>query len=85
MEGETGQRIDSNDGDNMAMAGLFGAIAREMGKSNHERRDDIVAGVVIRHQMSPEHEREQQSKKMLGKLLMAGFSPEEARRFLDLV
>ena len=44
MERETGQRIDSNDGDNMAMAGLFGALARAMGKSSHDARDDFAAG-----------------------------------------
>lgn len=34
MERETRQRID--DDDSMALIGLLGAIAREMGKSTHQ-------------------------------------------------
>jgi hypothetical protein len=46
MERQTGQRIDDNSGDNFAMAGLFGAIAREMGKtpSTYRERDDVRRG-----------------------------------------
>ena len=33
LEAETGQRIDDNDGDNLAMAGLLGVMSRLMGYS----------------------------------------------------
>jgi hypothetical protein len=49
MERETGQRIDDNGGDNFAMIGLIGAMAREMGKSSHRPHDDVAAGVVVKH------------------------------------
>ena len=54
MENETGQRID--DGDNLAMAGLFGAMSRLLGQSPpaYQERDDVAVGVLIQHQMSPE-------------------------------
>ena len=56
MEAETGQRIDDNDGDNLAMAGLLGAMSRIMGQSppTYRERDDVAAGVLIKHQMSPD-------------------------------
>ena len=76
MERETGQRVDSNGGDNMAIAGLFGSMAREMGGSRHAKRDDVAAGVVIRHQMSPEGKAEQGQKEMLACILTDGVSPD---------
>lgn len=57
MELET-VSIDSDDPNNMAMAGLFGAVARMMGKSSHDKRDDVVAGLLIVHQMTPEYRAE---------------------------
>ena len=79
LERETGRRIDANDGDNLAMAGLFGAISRVMGKSpaTYTERDDVAAGLLIRHQMTPEYKREQESKAMLANLLRAGLSPDD--------
>ena len=55
LEKETGQRIDDNDGDNLAMAGLFGATSRLLGQSppSYRERDDVVAGLLIRHRMTP--------------------------------
>lgn len=52
LERETGQRID--DDDSLAMAGLFGAIARLIGQSSHQERDDIVAGTLIQIQATEE-------------------------------
>ena len=70
LERETGQRVDSNGGDNMAMAGLVGAMSRLLGQSppSYRERDDVVAGVVILHQMTPEYRR-QQARNDLGDLL----------------
>jgi len=70
MEAETGQRIDANDGNNLAMAGLLGAMSRLMGKSpsSYTERDDVAVGVLIRHQMSPEWQREKKGKQMLASL-----------------
>jgi len=78
MERETGQRVDSNDGDNMAMAGLLGAMSRMMGNSppSYTERDDVAAGVLIRHQMSPEYAREKERDNMLADLLAGGVSPD---------
>ena len=78
LERETGQRIDDNDGDNLAMAGLFGAIARAMGQtpSSYRPSDDVAAGVLILHQMTPEYEAEQASKQMIADLLVGGVSPD---------
>lgn len=78
MEAETGQRIDSNDGDNLAMAGLLGAMARMMGQtpSSYRERDDVAAGLLIRHQMSPEYARKRESDRMLAQMLTAGMSPD---------
>lgn len=84
MERETGQRIDSNDSDNNAMAGLLGAMSRIMGKSpsNYTERDDVAVGILIKHQMSPEYKREQEANKMLAEMLTSGMSPDEAKGLL---
>jgi len=84
LEAETGQRIDDNDGDNNAMAGLFGAISRIMGNSppSYRERDDVVAGLLIRHRMSPEGKAEAERERMLADLLLGGMSPEEAKELL---
>ena len=79
MERETGRRINFNDFDNAAMAGLFGAVARMMGKSSHDKRDDIVAGLLIVHQMTPEYRNEQESREMIASLLSSGLSPDDIR------
>ena len=79
MERETGQRIDSDDPSNMAMAGLFGAVARMMGKSSHDERDDVVAGLLVMHQMTPEYRNEQESRQMIASLLSSGLSPDDIR------
>lgn len=54
LEEETGQRIDDNDGNNNAMAGLIGAVSRIMGQSpsSYREQDDIVAGFLIKHQIT---------------------------------
>jgi len=84
LEKETDQRIDSNDGDNNAMAGLFGAISRLMGNSppSYKERDDVVAGLYIRHQMSPAGRREQEQKAMLAEMLRSGMSPDDIKLLL---
>lgn len=82
MEQETGSRIDSNNGDNLAIAGLLGALARIMGKSSHDERDDVAAGVVIRHQMTPEYKLEQESERMMAAMLAVGMSPDDINDLL---
>ena len=81
MERETGQRIDDNDGDNMAMTGLFGAIARMMGKTpaSYTERDDVAAGKLIQHQMSPGYQREREGNEILVAMLCAGLSPDDIK------
>jgi len=84
LESETGQRIDDNDGENLAMAGLFGAMSRLLGRSpqGYRERDDVAAGVLIRHQMTPEYRREQESRQMLAAALSAGMSPDVIKDLL---
>ena len=80
LENETGQRID-DDGDNLAMAGLFGAMSRLMGQSpsTYQECDDVAAGILIKHQMSPEGQKEQASKDMLAQMLRSGMSPDDIK------
>lgn len=55
LEAETGQRVDDNNGDNLAMAGLFGAMARVLGQSPpvYREHDDVAAGLLIQHRTTP--------------------------------
>lgn len=78
MERETGQRID--DPDSAAFAGLFGAVARLMGMTNTEERDDVVVGLVILHQLTPEYRNEQESRKLIASMLAGGMSPDTIRQ-----
>lgn len=64
-EKETGGRVDSNNYDNMVMASLYGALARELGNSRHESRDDVAVGVLIKHQKSLE-EKQEEVERLLG-------------------
>jgi hypothetical protein len=77
MERETGQRVD--DPGSNALAGLFGAMARMMGKTNYPPQDDVVAGLLILHQMTPEYQNDQRSKEMITGMLTAGMSPDDIR------
>ena len=74
LEKETGQRIDDNEGNNNAMAGLIGAISRELGQSppNYSERDDVAAGLLIRHQVSPEYAADEATKRMMAALFIMG-------------
>jgi len=84
LEAETGQRIDDNEGDNLVMAGLFGAVSRMMGQSprSYRERDDVAAGLLIQHQMTPEYQREQEGKQLLAELLATGLSPDDIRELI---
>ena len=84
MEKETGRRIDDNDGDNLAMAGLFGAMSRLMGQSppTYQERDDVAAGALIKHQMSPEGQREKVSREMLAGMLKNGMSLDDIKTLM---
>jgi len=81
LEAETGQRIDDNDGDNMAMAGLFGAVSRLMRQSppSYRERDDVAAGLLIRHQMTPQYQNEQEANDLIASLLASGISPDDIK------
>lgn len=84
LEAETGQRIDDNDGDNLAMAGLIGAVSRIMGKSpsTYRERDDVAAGLLIKYQMSPEFQREQERNELIASMLIGGASPDDLKDLL---
>ena len=79
LETETGQRIDDNDGDNLATAGLLGALSRLMGYSpaSYREYDDVAAGILIRHRMLPKYQREQEAQDLMASLLATGMSPDE--------
>ena len=85
-ENETGQRWDSNGGDNLTMAGIMGTMSRLLGKSAQQPKDDLAAGMLIQHQMSPEGQR-QAAEKEAGidafmMLLGMGVEPKTAHQFL---
>lgn len=84
LERETGQRIDDNDSDNNAMAGLMGAMSRELGQSprSYRERDDVAAGIVIKHQMSLEGQHEKEMKEILAQMLADGMSPNDIKSLL---
>lgn len=84
LEKETGQRLDAGDGENLVMAGLFGAMSRMLGQSpaSYREQDDVVAGVVIRHRMSQEYKQEQAAREVLASALVAGMSPGDAKDLL---
>jgi hypothetical protein len=84
MEAETGQRIDNNNGDNLAVAGLLGAMSRLMGQlpASYVERDDVAAGLLIKHQMSPEYQREQETKELITSLLVNGVSPDTVKTLI---
>jgi hypothetical protein len=79
LEAETGQRID--DDNSLAMAGLFGAMSRLLGQSPpaYRARDDVVAGLLIRHQMTPEYQRQKEADRLLAALLVSGVSPDDVK------
>ncbi len=85
LEKETGQRIDNNGRDNNTMVGLFGAMSRLSGQSppSYRERDDVVAGLMIRHQMSPEGHRQRQSDEMVAKMLIGGMSPDDVKALTE--
>ncbi len=84
LERKTGQRIDNNDGDNNAMAGLIGAMSRLLGKSppSYRECDDVAAGILIKHQMSPEAQREKEEREMLAQMLANGMSLDDIKSLL---
>lgn len=84
LEAETGQRIDDNDGDNAALAGLFGAVSRIMGQSppSYRECDDVAAGMLIRHKMRPEYKAEQEANQLMASLLASGMSPDDVKDFM---
>ena len=81
LEAETGQRIDDNGGDNPVIARLLGAMSRLMGYSppSYREQDDVAAGIVIKHRMSPGYHRKQESKKLMAAMLVRGMSPDDVK------
>ena len=84
MERDAGCRIDDNGHDNNAMAGLFGALSRIMGQSpvSYKEKDDMAAGILIKHQMTPEYKRHKESERMMVDMLLSGMSPDDLKIFL---
>lgn len=80
MERETGQRIYDNDGDNNAVAGCIGAIARMMGNTAHtdyadDPKIDVPVGMYIKATSTPEYKARERSKELMLEMFMAGLTP----------
>lgn len=84
MEKENHRRIDDNEGDNNAMAGLLGAMSRLMGLSpaSYGPKDDVAAGLFIKYQNSPEYKRKQESEQVMADMLASGMSPDDIKQLL---
>lgn len=82
LEAETGQRLGDEGG--MVVAGLLGAMSRALGQSppSYQERDDVVAGLLIQHQMSPEGQARRAEREMLADMLRGGMSPDDLAALL---
>lgn len=76
-EREAGCKFDdpNNPG---AMEILFGALAREMGKSKFDERDDFAVGTLI---MNSDKQRNQ-GDDLIAALLLSGMSPDDLASLL---
>jgi hypothetical protein len=74
-EREAGCRWDdpNNDG---ALAILFGAASRALGRTNFKARDDFAVGKLILHEMSPEGKRQREAENLMADLLRGGMDPD---------
>lgn len=79
-ERESGKRIDDPD-NQIGIALLFGALAREMGRTNFEAKDDVAAGLVIMDEIANGQKR-QQDQQLLAGLLSSGLSPDDVKALL---
>ncbi len=77
MERSTGQRIEDNGFDNFAVAGLLGAMARELGQTprSYGNEEDVAAGLLIQHRSATKRQRDP-ADEMLASMLIAGISPD---------
>jgi hypothetical protein len=67
------------------MTGLFGAMAQALQGTRYGGDpvgNDIAAGTLVRHRMSPEYQRELEAKQMMAGLLLAGLSPDDLKEIL---
>lgn len=83
LEKECHCRVDSNSFDNPVVAGLLGAAARALGQSHHRSEDDVVAGTLIKFNLSAEGRRKREADRMIADLLAAGVSPDDLRDLMD--
>lgn len=72
-----GCRVDSGDFNNNAIAGLMGMMARVLGRNPHGPENDVCAGILIQHQMSPAGKAEREANASLAALLTSGVSPDD--------
>lgn len=79
MERETGSRVD--DPDSPALAGLLGAIARELGHNKFGPQDDVAVGTLITRRGN----RNNQADAVFVNLLINGFSPDDVKVLSDLL
>ena len=80
MERETGHRVDDNNFDNNAIAGLMGAMARMLGNSSHDEHDDFAAGILIKAKLEEtDEDRAHKAMRDAAILRAVGIDPDEAK------
>ena len=73
-----GARWDDETNPN-GMFALLGALARAMGNNPHAPKDDVAAGMLLAHRMTPAAQRKRQADALLAEMLVAGLDPETLR------
>lgn len=84
-EKESGCLFDENGMNNMAMCTILGAISRKMGISpkSYDQRQDMAAGIEIRHKMTPENIERERSMNMFAHLISGGMDPDMAKKLME--
>lgn len=75
-------RWDQNDN---VLTGIAGAIAQAIAGVSYSGDpvgNDIAAGTIARHQMSPEGQKEQATNEMIAAMLAGGMSPDDIKSLL---
>lgn len=76
IEQQTGQRWDSNGGDNKTLTTLFGAMSRLLSeaenKPHHRAEDDYIAGALVQHELSSEGRAQRKADEQFADALCSG-------------
>lgn len=72
-EKEYGCRVEADNFLNNAFTALVGMVAREMGRSSFDARDDLAVGTLI---LSEAYKRRQDDMELFASLIRSGVSPD---------